>query len=142
MQEALEVGLICLIGDEQILVKNVNLFLKNADLGKLKRDLPTGIWNPEDRSQDPKFSHYYWSARTKQRPSWYFDLHPNVDEIGRARFPNRLDCGWTLFFNRLHLELNTSSEDHALQQFLMDLLTSVGYPAVSLHVYGPREFRR
>jgi hypothetical protein len=142
MDQSVEFGLICSAGDELALVKNVNVFLKSKGLCKLSRRTPTGVRNPDDRSNKPRYAHFYCCSRTKQRPSWYFDLYPNLDLDGNARFPDRLDCGWTLFLNRLLLELNTSDDGQVLQQFQEGLLGSIGYSVDSLYVYGPRECRR
>jgi hypothetical protein len=136
-----EFGIVCAVSDEPTLVRNVNAFLKSRNFRKLSRQIPSGQKDPDDINSVPKYTHYYHSS-SRLRPAWYFDLYQNVDLEGCPRFPDRLDCSWTLFFNRQHVELNTEADTRALGLFQDDLIQAVGFSIDSLYAYKPRENRR
>ncbi|MBJ7575496.1 hypothetical protein [Luteimonas sp. MC1828] len=138
---AREYGIICNSQDEKLLVKNVNSFLASVGYRKVYKSVPRGIRNPASAEPEPRYSHYY-SQFLKAHPRWYFDLYPNVDLDDRARFPANLDCGWTLYVNKVMAENNSASDDQALETFFADLAHGTGFETVVLHTYGPDESRK
>lgn len=138
---AIEYGILCLPTDEKALVKNVNAFLASRDYRKMYKWVPSGVRDPDRPEDEPRYSHYYCQF-LKQHPRWHFDLYPNVDLDGKARFPERLDAGWTLFANKTFSEHNSAEDDLSLDRFFEDLLANTGFPSVALHRYAPGENRR
>ena len=138
----IEYGLLCRQEDEKKLVKNVNAFLAAKGFRKMyKWKDKGGIRNPEDPENSPQFAHTYVQF-LKTPPRWYFDLCPNVDLRGIPRFPNNLDCGWTLYFSKTHHELNPADDDKHLDEFLLELLVGAEFSYVLLHTYADGEYRR
>lgn len=136
---ATEYGIFCKAEDEKRLVKNLNAFLVDSGFRKMHRRVATGTLNLDHPT---RYDHYYCQF-LKEIPRWYFDLHPNVDLDGRARFPDRPEVAWTLFASKTCPELNTEADDATLDQFFASLARSVGFPTEVLHVYGPGdELRR
>lgn len=138
---AVEYGLICDHDVERKLVRNVNAFLKSKDYRKMYKWPNDGIRNIDDPGNDPKLAHIHVQF-LKTPPKWYFDLNPNVDLRGIARFPDHLDCGWTLYFSKTHHELNSEEENAQLDQFVKELLIGSGYEHVLLFTYGKDDYRR
>ncbi len=137
---AVEYGIICAPTDEKRLVKNVNDFLASRDYRKMSKRVPSGIRNPDRTNPEPRYSHYY-SQFLKEHPRWYFDLYPNVDLEGEARFPDRVDCGWTLYVNKVMPENNSQADDELLEQFFAELTQGTGFKTVLLHKYSEDENR-
>lgn len=139
---AVEYGLLCRHEDEKKLVKNVNAFLASKEYRKMyKWEDKGGIRNPEEPEKNPQFPYTYVQF-LKTPPKWLFDLCPNVDLREIPRFPDRLDCGWTLYFSKTHPELNSEDDDKHLDEFLQELLAGTGFPHVLLHAYADGEYRR
>ena len=138
---AREYGIMCRSDDEKILVRNVNTFLAGVGYRKMYKSIPRGIRNPDSTEPQPRYSHYY-NQFLKEHPRWYFDLYPNVDLDGRARFPHNLECGWTLFVNKVAAENNTTSDDQALETFFTELSRGTGFEITVLHTYASGENRK
>ena len=60
---------------------------------------PSGYRDPDHPEREPRYSHYYCQF-LKETPRWYFDLYPNGDLDGKARFPGHPRAGWTLYVSR------------------------------------------
>ena len=139
--QAVEYGILCLPSDEKALVKNVNAFLATLGYRKMYKWAPSGVRDPDHPEDEPRYSHYYCQF-LKQHPRWHFELYPNVDLDGKARFPERPDAGWTLFVNKPFPESNSPDDDAALESFFAALTAHLGFPAATLHRYKPGENRR
>lgn len=137
---AVEYGIICAPTDEKKLVKNVNDFLATCDYRKMSKRVPSGIRDPDRIKPEPRYSHYY-SQFLKEHPRWYFDLYPNVDLEGEARFPSNLECGWTLYVNKVMPENNSQSDNEQLDKFFSELTLGTGFKTVLLHKYNQDENR-
>ncbi len=124
-------GIICSAVDERRLVDNINAFLAANDFLPLMKQKPTHFQPPERQFQS---AHVYMQF-LKQHPRWYFDLKPNVDEAGRARFPDDLDCGWTLYTRTPFPPHNSPEDDVALEAFFAALRGGAGFPTRLLHSY-------
>jgi len=131
MPLAKDYGIVCAASDERAIVRNVNAFLASEDYRPLTKHKPTHI-QPADRTFRIEHVHRQF---LKQAPRWYFDLTPNVDLDGRARFPEDRDCGWTLYANKPSARDNTPAEDAALEEFFTRLAAATGFPTRILHTY-------
>lgn len=127
----IDYGIVCKASDERTLVRNVNAFLASEDYFTLSKHAPAHI-QPAARAF--RIAHVYRQF-LKQHPRWYFDLTPNLDLDGRARFPNDLDCGWTLFTNKPAHDLNSPEEDASLDAFFARLAAGAGFLTRILHEY-------
>jgi hypothetical protein len=130
-------GIQCNAADEKRLVKNANGFLASLQYRKMYK------W--EDKSIQPpertfRLSHYYCQF-IKTPPRWYFDLRPNVDLDGKSRFPDHLDCGWTLFTHKPFPETYSAQDHDYLDDFFARLVSALGFPARTIHVYEKNEQR-
>ena len=139
--EALEYGIYCQPTDEKKLVKNINNFLKSLDYRNMYKWKPRGVRDPFHPENEPKYSHYYCQF-LKQQPRWYFDIYPNIDLNGNARFPEFPDVGWTLYVSKSFPENNSPEDDKLLDEFFANLVSAVGYPTELLHTYKKGENRR
>lgn len=139
--QAVEYGILCLPADEKALVKNVNAFLATLGYRKMYKWVPSGVRDPDRPDDEPRYSHYYCQFM-KQHPRWHFDLYPNLDLNGKARFPERLDAGWTLFAIKTFAEGNSADDDAQLDRFFAELTANLGFPTVVLHRYAAGENRR
>lgn len=91
-----------------------------------------------DRSIKPvgrpfEIDHYY-TQFLKENPGWLFDIRPNHDKVGRVRFADHPECGWTIFTKPFH----DTDDDKILadvKAFFSSLLESVGYQILELHRY-------
>jgi len=119
---AAEYGIHCAASDERTLIANVNRFLAARGYRKLYKREPTGLRDPDNPGAQPRYSHYYCQF-LKQHPGWYFDLYPNVDLDGRARFHAHPQAGWTLFANKVSPQWNTVEDDARLDGFFAPCLT-------------------
>jgi hypothetical protein len=138
--QAIEYGIVCNADDEKKLVKSVNAFLASKGYRKLYERVPAGLRNPDEPEKNRRYDHYYCQF-LKEHPRWYFDLYPNVDLDGIARFPDHPQFGWTLYANKVMPERNSDSDDASLNAFFEDLRVGVGYPTEILHRYMPLENR-
>ena len=137
---AFEYGIHCQPNDEKLLVKNVNSFLAAHDYRKMYKSIPRGLRNPEKPDKEPRYSHYY-SQFLKEHPRWYFDLYPNVDLDGKARFPEHLEAGWTLYASKNFPELNSETDNASLDIFFSALVAGTGFTTILLHSYKQGENR-
>ena len=137
---AFEYGIHCQPNDEKLLVKNVNSFLAAHDYRKMYKSIPRGLRNPEKPDKEPRYSHYY-SQFLKEHPRWYFDLYPNVDLDGKARFPEHLEAGWTLYASKNFPELNSETDNASLDKFFSALVAGTGFTTTLLHSYEQGENR-
>lgn len=135
-----EYGIHCLPGDEKALVANINRFLAAQGYRPLYKREPSGLRNPDNPAAEPRYSHYYCQF-LKQHPRWYFDLYPNVDLEGRARFPGHPQAGWTLYANKVSPEWNTAEDDAQLETFFRVLRDALGFATSLLHAYAANEDR-
>ncbi|UHQ23977.1 hypothetical protein LVB77_04475 [Lysobacter sp. 5GHs7-4] len=135
--EAVEYGVVCRPDDEKTLVKHIDSFLGSLGYRKMYKSIPAGLRNPG--KPEPRYSHYYWQMM-KDHPKWFFDLYPNVDLNGAARFPHNLEIGWTLFTNKSDPPYS-AADSAALDAFFLSLRESLGFPFVLLHTYQPKENR-
>jgi hypothetical protein len=124
-------GIVCAAADERALVRNVNAFLKSCDFRPMYKWPRDGIQPPDRTFRIP----YVYLQFLKDHPRWLFDLTPNVDLDGRARFPDDLDCGWTMFTNKVHPNMNSPEDDASLDDFFERLAAGTGFPTRVLHVY-------
>lgn len=138
---AIEHGIICQASDEKALVRNVNSFLANLGYSKMYKRPPSGLRNPERPEDEPRYSHYYYQF-LKEHPRWYFDLYPNVDLDGKARFPDRPEVGWTLYVSKTMPEQNSAADDAGLDSFFSALILGTGFSSILLHTYRQDEDRR
>lgn len=138
---ATEYGIHCLASDEKTLVANVNRLLAAQGYRKLYKREPSGLRNSENPGAEPRYSHYYCQF-LKQHPCWYFDLYPNLDLDGRARFPQHPQAGWTLYANKVSPQWNTAEDDARLDAFFRALLDALGFATELLHAYAENEDRR
>ena len=134
MTNAIDHGIVCAAADERTLVRHVNAFLASRDFRPLYKQTPTHI-QPTGRTF--RIAHVYRQF-LKEHPRWYFDLTPNVDLDGRARFADDLDCGWTLYANKPSPEHNSSDDEKALDAFFTALAAGTGFPTRVLHQYHGR----
>ena len=132
---ALEYGIVCQASDEKQLVKNVNLFLAGLEYKKMAKKVPSGKRDPDGSGDDQLFAHYYCQF-LKQHPRWYFDLYPNVNLNGAARFPLHPEAGWTMYINPVLPENNSAADNLNLNGFFTALAAGTGFPVVLLHTYA------
>lgn len=137
---AIEYGILCQPSDEKALVKNVNSLLAVVGYRKMYKWIPSGLRNPGQPDSEPRYSHYYCQFM-KQHPRWYFDLCQNINLDGKARFPDQLDAGWTLYTSKTDPERNSEADNASLDQFFFALAGGVGFPTVLLHTYQQGENR-
>jgi len=137
---AIEYGIICQIDDEKRIVKNVDKFLDSLGYRKMYKWSPHGVRDPDHPEKEPRYDHYYCQFM-KEQPRWYFDLYPNVDLDGRARFPEHPEMAWTLFVRKTFPEQNSRADDAKLDKFFSSLLAALGFPAKILHQYREDENR-
>ena len=135
--EAVEYGIACRADDEMILVKSINSFLASLGYRKMYKSTPAGRRSLD--KPEPRYSHYYWQMM-KEHPKWFFDLYPNVDLDGIARFPQHPEIGWTLFANKSDPP-HSASDNAVLDTFFSSLRASFDFPVVLLHTYKPKESR-
>jgi hypothetical protein len=138
---SVDYGIQCSAADEKQLVKNVNAFLASLNYRKMYQLKDTSIQlsiQPPERTL--RFSHYYRQF-LKTAPRWYFDLMPNVDLDGKTRFPDHLDCGWTLFTHKPFPQTYSAQDHDTLNSFFAQLLHALGFPTKVLHVYEKGEER-
>lgn len=138
---AIEYGIHCHAADERVLVASVNRFLAAQGYRRLYKREPSGLRDPENPGAEKRYSHYYCQF-LRQHPRWYFDLYPNVDLDGRARFPHQLQAGWTVYANKVAPQWNTAEDDARLNAFFRALLDALGFATSVLHVYAANEDRR
>ena len=113
---AVEYGILCNPGNEAVIVKNVNTFLASRGYRKMYKRIPSGRRSSDSTREEPRYSHYYCQF-LREHPRWYFDLYPNVDLDGKARFA-RSDVGWTLFVNEVSTEHNSAQDNENLGALL------------------------
>ncbi len=83
------------------------------------RSVPRGCVTRNSLARNPLLR--YYSQFLKEHPRWYFNLYPNVDLEGKARFPECLkEAGWTLYASKNFPEQNSTAE-------LGQLLFSLGH---------------
>jgi len=134
---SVDYGIQCTAADEKQIVKNTNVFLATLQYRKMYK------W--EDKSIQPpertfRISHYYCQF-IKTPPRWYFDLRPNVDLDGKSRFPDHIDCGWTLFTHKPFPETYSAQDHDTLNSFFTQLVGGLGFPTKVIHVYEKGEDR-
>ena len=139
--QATEYGVLCPPSDEKRLVRSVDAFLASMGYRKLYKRTPAGVRNPDRPGDEPRYAHYYCQF-LQQHPRWYFDLYPNVDLDGKARFPETPEAGWTLYASKTFAEHNSAEDDAGLERFFAALVASLGCPAIVLHRYAAGEHRR
>ena len=137
---AREYGILCQPADEKTLVNNINTFLAGLGWRKLYKRTPSGYRDPDHPEREPRYSHYYCQF-LKETPRWYFDLYPNGDLDGKARFPGHPRAGWTLYVSKTLPEQNSADDDAALDAFFAALVEHTGFPSILLHTYQPLENR-
>ena len=128
---AVDYGVQCSAQDEKRLVKNVNAFLASLDYRKMYKWQDTSV-QPPDRTF--RIEHYYCQF-LKQAPRWHFDLRPNADLDGKARFPERPECGWLLHVRKPFPETYSAQDHEQLNRFFAGLVEGLGFPSKVLHVY-------
>jgi hypothetical protein len=138
---ATEHGIHRLASDEKMLVANINRFLAAQGYRKLYKREPTGSRDPEHPGAEPRYRHFYCQF-LKLHPRWYFDLYPNLDQDGRARFPRHPQAGWTLYANKVSPQWNSVEDDARLDAFFRALLDATGFATDLLHAYAENENRR
>lgn len=137
---AFEYGIHCQPGDEKILVKNINSFLATLGYRKMSKSIPSGLRNPDRPDKEPRYSHYYRQF-LKEHPRWYFDLYPNTDLNGMARFKEYPQLAWTLYASKTFPEQNSVADNASLDHFFSALVASIGFPVTLLHTYQQDENR-
>lgn len=127
----IEYGIVCNLADEAKIVKNVNAFLvKRCGFRKMYK-WPDRSIKPIDRPFE--IDHYY-TQFLKEDPGWLFDICPNFDKVGRVRFLEHPECGWTIFTKPFR-EPNDGQDLSEVASFFEALLDSVGFPILELHKY-------
>lgn len=144
MRTDYDYGIICEIGDEEKIVKNINTFLEKIyHYRKMtKRNKESDL-----ESRLPFiYKHFYCQFLLKipygeEIGRWYFDLIPNSDLNGKMKFPNRKDVGWILWISKKDVPKNTQAQNEYLNKFFSELLDAVGYDVVLIHEYEDGEDR-
>ncbi len=121
---SVDYGIQCAAADEKELVKKVNAFLASLNYRKMYKMEDVSV-KPPGRAY--RIFHYHCQF-LKTHPRWYFDLRPNVDLDGKIRFPEHVDCGWTLFTHKPFPETYSTVDHEALDGFFQQLVGGMGFP--------------
>jgi hypothetical protein len=121
-------------------VKNINALLATRDYRKMDKRAPSGFRDPDHPEREPRYAHYYAQLQ-RQQPRWYFDLYPNVDLDGRARFADRIDVSCTLYVDPASAVRGADDTDDTLSELFESLVSAVGFPVDVLHRYAEGENR-
>ncbi|KAA9001096.1 hypothetical protein FJU30_07515 [Affinibrenneria salicis] len=133
----IDYGIVCALSDEKKIVKNINHFLVQECGFRKMYKWPDRAIRPADKPFE--IDHYY-SQFLKQEPGWLFDVMPNYDKIGRIRFSQAPECGWTLFTKPFR-EFNADQDLTETQTFFARLVDAIGFPVRLLHQYRQNEDR-
>jgi hypothetical protein len=133
MDSYFEYGITCQKEDEKELVKRINKFLKDEyNYRKMYK------WNVDSISA---FNYdYKYCQFIKDKPKWYFDLHPNEDMDGKCKFENK-DTQWILFINKRDVDENTEEQNEEIKTFFEELIKAIKYPTIKLYEYKDGEER-
>lgn len=135
---SVEYGIICALEDEAKIVKNINAFLVKQCGFKKMYKWPDRSIKPIDK---PFEIEHYYTQFLKETPGWLFDVTPNYDKVGRVRFSEAKECGWTIFTKPFREDGNEKQDLSEINKFFENLLGAVGFPVLVLHRYTKGEDR-